>query len=76
MIDELGLAVLSKPVPEYGLEVGDVGTVVHVYEDGEAYEVEFLTANGDTIAVLTLEREDVRPFSGSEILHARDLARA
>jgi len=35
--------VLKAPVPAEGLEAGDVATVVHVYRDGEAYEVEFLT---------------------------------
>ncbi len=76
MIKELALAVLSKPVPEFGLEPGDVGTVVHVYADGKAYEVEFMTAAGDTIEVLTLERADVRPFDGNKILHARELTKA
>jgi len=28
------------------LEAGDVGTVVHVYRDGLAYEVEFTTLDG------------------------------
>lgn len=32
--------VLTKPVPAEGLEAGDVGTIVHVYRDGKAYEVD------------------------------------
>jgi hypothetical protein len=31
--------------------VGDVGTVVHVYADGKAFEVEFTTLDGKTAAV-------------------------
>ncbi len=34
---------------------GDVGTVVHVYRDGQAYEVKFVTSEGHTAAVATLE---------------------
>jgi len=40
---------------------------------GPAYEVEFVTAQGTTVAVLTLERGDVRPLQGHEILHVRSL---
>ena len=47
--------VLKTPVPGEGLEAGDVGTVVHVYKDRKAYEVEFLTLDGRTAAVVTLE---------------------
>ncbi len=32
----------------------DVGTVAHLYKDGEALEVEFITGKGETVAVLTL----------------------
>ena len=39
--------VLKVPVSAEGLEAGDVGTVVHVYKDGEAYEVEFITLDGN-----------------------------
>ena len=68
--------VLTTPVPAEGLKAGDVGTVVHVYRDGKAYEVEFLTLDGRTAAVVTLEAAQVRPVSRSEITHARDLAAA
>ena len=76
MISELDLAVLTHDLPEHGLQRGDVGTVVHRYQDGQAFEVEFVTAAGVTVAVLTLERADVRPVDGREILHVRDLATA
>ena len=68
--------VLTAPVPSEGLEAGDVGTVVHVYRDGEAYEVEFLTLDGRTAAVVTLEATQVRAVSHREITHARELAAA
>jgi len=74
MIRELDSVVLNKDVPEHGLKRGDIGAVVHCYADGSACEVEFVTAEGRTIAVLTLEMTDVRPLAASEILHARPLA--
>ena len=68
--------VLKTPMPAEGLEAGDVGTVVHVYRDGKAYEVEFLTLDGRTAAVVTLEAAQVRPVGHREITHARQLAAA
>ena len=53
MIKEHDRVVLTNSVPSQGLEEGDVGTVVHVYKDGEAYEVEFVTLDGRTAAVAT-----------------------
>ena len=68
--------VLKTRMPAEGLEAGDVGTVVHVYGDGKAYEVEFLTLDGRTAAVVTLEAVQVRPVGQREITHARELAAA
>lgn len=65
--------VLKRDIPAHGLAEGDVGTIVHVYTDGKAYEVEFILASGETVAVLTLEARDVRPRGGREILHTRVL---
>lgn len=73
MIDEHERVVLTISVPEENLEPGDVGTVVHVYRDGQAYEVEFITLDGHTAAVVTLEASQVRPVSRREITHAREL---
>jgi len=73
MIRELDLAALTRDLPEQGLERGDVGTVVHRYDGGQSYEVEFVTAAGDTIAVLTLDAEAIRPLAGRELLHVRSL---
>ncbi len=73
MVKELDLVVLTHDIEKYGLKTGDVGTVVHCYEDKHGFEVEFVTAEGKTIAVITLTIEDFRPFENAEILHARDL---
>ena len=76
MIKEHERVVLTAPVPASGLEAGDVGTVVHVYRDGEAYEVEFVTLGGRTAAVLTLEAAQLRPVSGRDMAHVRELQTA
>ena len=73
MIKEHDRVVLNTPVPGEGLEAGDVGTVVHVYKDGEAYEVEFVTLDGHTAAVATLEASQVRAVSGRDLTHVREL---
>ena len=76
MIRELDLVVLTRDISAHGLQRGDVGTVVHTYQDGHAFEVEFVTAEGTTVAVLTLEPTDIRPVGGREILHVRELVPA
>lgn len=50
---------LKRPLPEHGLRTGDRGVVVHVHAKGKAYEVEFLTDEGHTIAVVTIEAEQL-----------------
>jgi hypothetical protein len=74
MIREHDTVVLVAAIPAEGLLPGDVGAVVHVYHDGQAYEVEFMTLEGKTAAVMTLEASQVRPVGQREIAHARELA--
>ena len=76
MIKELDSVVLTHDMKEHGLEEGDIGAVVHCYADGRAFEVEFVTAEGRTVAVLMLDPDDIRPMGDREILHAREIARA
>ena len=71
MIKEHDRVVLTKAIPDQGLTAGDVGTVVHVHKHGEAFEVEFLTLHGETVAVATLLASQVRPVQKKEITHAR-----
>ncbi len=71
MIKEHERVVLKKGIPEEGLKTGDVGTVVHIYKKGEAFEVEFLTLHGETVAIATLNASQVRPVLKREITHAR-----
>ena len=75
MIRELDTVVLTHDIDQYGLKRGDMGAVVHCYGDGMAFEVEFVTADGKTIALLTLSPADIRLSGGREVLHVRELAR-
>jgi hypothetical protein len=74
MIHELDTIVLVRDLEAYGLTQGDVGAVVHSYQDGTTFEVEFVNGAGATIAVLTLSRCDIRPMQAQEILHVRAIA--
>ena len=73
MIKEHDRIVLNTALPDEGLESGDVGTVVHVYRDGQAFEVEFVTLDGHTAAVATLEASQVRPVTRRDLTHVREL---
>jgi len=71
MIRELESAVLTIDLPEHGLKRGDIGTVVLVHRDGGGYEVEFVTLDGETVAVSSLFASQVRPVRQREVAHAR-----
>ncbi len=76
MIAEHDCVVLTEDLPAEGLQAGDVGTVVHIHEAGRAYEVEFVTFAGETIAVTTLSPAQLRPVSKRDMSHVRELATA
>jgi len=73
MFQELDAVVLKRDIQEYGLKQADIGAVVHCYNDGAAFEVEFVTADGKTIALLTLDEADIRPIGRRKVLHVREL---
>ena len=70
MLKELDTVVLAVDLPEYGLSRGDLGTVVLVHGD-RGYEVEFMTLDGETLAVISLFSEQVRPIGHREIANTR-----
>lgn len=76
MIAEHSLVVLDREPEHEKLNRGDVGTVVHVYKSGAAYEVEFVDGGGLTVALITVDATDVRPIEPGELLHARRCAEA
>jgi len=76
MFPEHSQVVLAVPLPDLGLEPGDVGVVVHVHAAGAAYEVEFMSLDGRTIGVRTLQAAQLRPVSASAVPHERVRAAA
>jgi len=76
MFQEHTQVVRVSPLPALGLEPGDVGVVVHVHGQGVSYEVEFMSLDGRTIGVETLEARQLRPVSASAVPHERVRAAA
>ena len=72
-MNELDVVVLRRALPDVGLVEGDVGAIVHVHAP-EAFEVEFVTGEGTTLAVATLSAGDLRPIDAHELLHVRKVA--
>ena len=75
-INELDAVALTSDLPQHGLKRGDVGAVVLVHGDNEAFEVEFVGYDGHTIALLTLDKSKVRLLRESDIPHAREMSAA
>ena len=74
MIQEHDCVVLTRDIPSEGLQAGDVGTVVHLHRDASAYEVEFITLTGQTVAVATILPSQLRPVGRRDLTHVRELA--
>ena len=74
MIQDLDTIALTRDFTEHGLKAGDLGTVVHVYADGKAFEVEVAGLTGETIALFTAKRDDVRAVGKREVAQARAVA--
>ena len=71
MIQELESVILVGDLPEHGLRDGDIGTVVLVHPANSGYEVEFMTLDGQPLAIVSLFRSQLRPIARREIAHAR-----
>ena len=76
MIRDLDTVVLAHDIDAYNLKKGDIGAIVHCFADGKMFEVEFVTAEGKTIALLELTESDFRPVGGKEVLHVREFSYA
>jgi len=71
-INEHDCVVLTIDLPAEGLQTGDVGTVVHIHQNGVAFEVEFITFTGETVAVTTVLASQLRPVSRHDLHHVRE----
>jgi hypothetical protein len=70
VLEETELAVLTVDLPEYELKAGDIGTIVLVHGH-KGYEVEFMTLDGEMVAVTSLQVAQVRPIGSREVAHVR-----
>jgi len=70
MMKELDTVVLTEDMADYGLKRGDVGTVVLLHGN-VGYEVEFISLQGETLAIVSLAAHQLRPLGKREIAQAR-----
>lgn len=61
-IELLDTVALTVDVPDLGLTAGEVGAVVEVLGDGEAFEVEFCDSTGETYGLHTLRASQLMPL--------------
>ena len=66
----LDIVVLQRDLQENGLRLGDLGTVVELY-DQDHLEVEFVTASGKTQALVSLTSNDIRAVADTDLLTVR-----
>ncbi len=52
--------LLTDRFTEEGIKTGDIGTIIEVCNDGEAYEVDFSDEKGITIAQVVLREDEMR----------------
>ena len=70
----LDTVVLVRDVPEHGLRAGDLGAVVEMHA-ADALDVEFVTASGDTTAVVALRATDVREIADTDVVAVRTIGK-
>ncbi len=63
----LDVVALTQDVPEHNLKRGDIGTVVEILANGEAYEVEFSNAYGQMSKCLSFFTSQLRVIPHEQI---------
>ncbi len=63
----LDVVALTQDVPEHNLKRGDIGAVVEILSNGEAYEVEFSNAYGQTSKCLSFLASQLRVLPHEQI---------
>ena len=74
-IAEHDVVVLTRDLPDEGLQVGDVGVVMLIHEGRDrvppGFTIEVTTLLGETVAVVDVPADLVRPATSGDIRHAR-----
>ena len=75
LLAEHDVIVLTRDLPGEGLRAGDVGVVLLAHPPRGAippgYTIEVTTVTGETVAVVDVEADAVRPASEQDIRHSR-----
>ena len=58
------------------LKSGDVGTIIHIHPDEEALVVEFMSLDGDTVAIAAVLPSQARLVTNADLTHARTVPAA
>ena len=70
--------ILTQDIQDQELVAGDMGTIVEHHpataEQTEGYEVECFAGNGETIAVVSVPVNGLRPVTSQDELHVRQLS--
>jgi hypothetical protein len=77
LLAEHAVVVLTRDLPEEGLEAGDVGVILLTHQGHDAvppgYTVEVTTLLGETVAVVDVPADLVRPAAERDVRHARSV---
>ena len=75
MIKELERIYLVADLDGTAFVKGDVGTVVFIYPDNKAYEIEFFALDGSSLGVETVPAGSVKSAKGiKKVLHIDEAA--
>ena len=66
----LDVVALTQDVPGHNLKCGEVGTVVEILANGEAFEVEFSDDNGQMYKCLSFPASQLRVIDHEPILES------
>lgn len=69
MFSEFDVVALTHDLSDGVLRTGAWGTVVYRHPDATAYDVEFVTPEGRTLALRTLTASDFRLVDPDEMSH-------
>lgn len=76
MLKEHQQIVLTAPATgdeQQKLQPGDVGTIIHIHPNQQAFVAEFSSLDGETVAIATILPSQARPVTNSDFTHARTM---
>ena len=78
LLPEHAVVVLTRDLPDAGLRAGDVAVVLLAHPGREgirpSYTIEVTTVTGETMAVVDVAADAVRPAAEHDVRHARAVA--